>query len=67
MNAASARLLTQKQVMRQLNLSRTTLWRWRRDGKLRSYQLSPRKVGYSAAHIQALLQNCEKGVSSGEG
>ncbi len=66
MVAALEKVLTQREVMEQLNLSRTTLWRWRRDGKLHSYQLGPRKVGYSMAHIQALLQNCEKGVSSGE-
>ncbi len=61
MSAAIAPVLTQKQVGELLNISRTTLWRLRRGGKLRAYQLSPRRVGYSLEHVQELLQNSEEG------
>jgi len=67
MSAAVVTVLSQKQVMKRLGVSRTTLWRWRRAGKIRSYHLSPRKIGYSLMHIQTLLENCEKGASNGEG
>jgi excisionase family DNA binding protein len=52
-------VLTEKQVCRQLNVSRATLWRWRRSGKIASYKLGAKKIGYSPTHIAALLKQCE--------
>lgn len=66
MSSALETLISQKQAMEKLNISRTTLWRWRRSGKLISYKLSPRKIGYSVGHIQTLLKTCEERASDGE-
>jgi excisionase family DNA binding protein len=36
-------------------VSRATLWRWVRDGRLTAYKFGPRKVRYRMADLQALL------------
>ncbi len=43
-----------------LNVSRTTLWRWRQEGKLRFYQLGKRRIVYSLIQLKSFLKECEK-------
>jgi excisionase family DNA binding protein len=51
--------LTEKQLEEQLSVSRTTIWRWRRQGKLNCYKLGT-KVAFSLAHVKELLEKCEQ-------
>jgi excisionase family DNA binding protein len=51
--------MTEAEVCRSLGISRTTLWRLRRAGKLSYYRVAA-KVLYSLEHVEELLANCER-------
>jgi excisionase family DNA binding protein len=53
------RTMTEAEVCRSLGVSRTTLWRLRRAGKLSYYRVAT-KVLYSLDHVEELLANCER-------
>jgi excisionase family DNA binding protein len=53
------RVITESEAMRLLNVSRPTLWRYRKAGKLRYYKIGG-KLGYSVSQIQELLKSCER-------
>lgn len=54
-------LLTESQVCQALSVSRHTLFRWRKSGKLGFMKLGTKKIAYTPAHIQSLLQGFERG------
>ena len=51
--------MTEEEFCRFLGVSRTTLWRLRRAGKLSYYRVGD-KVLYSAQHAEEFLVNCER-------
>lgn len=55
-------ILPEKVLIERLNVSRTTLWRWRSQGKLACFKLGS-KVAYSEKHVKDLLEKCERQVS----
>ena len=52
----SKTLLTSQQVQERLNISRTTLWNWRKDGYLLPIEIGG-KVRYKLSDINMILQN----------
>jgi predicted site-specific integrase-resolvase len=52
-------ILSEKVLIERLNVSRTTLWRWRSQGKLACFKLGS-KVAYSEKHVRELLEKCER-------
>ncbi len=52
-------VLSEMDACRLLNVSRTTLWRFRRTGKVRYFKLGKR-VGYLLTHLHEFLHSCEK-------
>jgi len=57
-------LLTPKQVMALLSISRSTLLRLQQAGKLRPIRLTARSIRYSAAEVEKLLQRCTQKASA---
>jgi excisionase family DNA binding protein len=55
-------LLTEAELVNQLGLNRTTIWRARKSGKLGHYKLGGR-VLYSAAQVNEFLTAHEKKAS----
>jgi excisionase family DNA binding protein len=56
-------LMNEKQVCRLLGVSRVTLWKWRRSGKIACYRLGS-KIGYAPSQVRELLRNCEQRAAS---
>ena len=56
MNATERkRFITRKETARLLHVNYTTLWRWNRDGYLRSRKIGGRHVMYKLSDVMALL------------
>ena len=49
-------LLTRKEVMKLLKISRSTLYRLEKRGELKRIQISPRKILYKRKDIEELLR-----------
>lgn len=56
---AESGVLSEIDACRLLNVSRTTLWRLRRAGRIKYLQLGSR-VGYLLTHLHEFLHSCEK-------
>jgi excisionase family DNA binding protein len=54
-----AGVLSTSDACRLLNVSRTTLWRLRRAGKVRYFKIGS-KLGFLLTHIHEFLHSCEK-------
>jgi excisionase family DNA binding protein len=54
------KMITEKEACDLLNVSRTTLWRFRKAGKVRFYKVGS-KLGYSAEQLREFLKSCEQG------
>jgi excisionase family DNA binding protein len=53
-------LLTLKQVSERLGISKVTLWRWIKDGKLSSVRLSQRTVYVRKEELERFIRESEK-------
>lgn len=51
--------ITEAEACRSLKVSRTSLWRLRRAGKISYYRVAT-KVLYSVEHIEEFLASCER-------
>jgi excisionase family DNA binding protein len=51
--------MTEAELIKYLRVSRTTLWRLRRAGKISYYRVAT-KVLYSIDHVDDLLASCER-------
>jgi excisionase family DNA binding protein len=56
---SDGKLIGEKEACELLNVSRTTLWRLRKEGKMRFYRLGS-KLGYSADQLREFLKSCEQ-------
>ena len=55
--------MTEAELIKYLGVSRTTLWRLRRAGKISYYRVAT-KVLYSIDHVDDLLASCERRMRS---
>ena len=61
----STPLMTSREAMRYLNVSRTTLWRLTRDGMLPAYRIGG-DLRFKMADIQGFLERQKVAPDSGE-
>lgn len=47
-------LLTLREVMARLKVSRSTVWRWIKEGRLHPVKLGPRSNRFRVAEVEAL-------------
>ena len=59
MSGEEQRLFDEKEVAEQLNLSRKTLSRLRKAGKIAFYRTA-RRIRYASHHITRYLESCER-------
>ena len=53
MQPAQPQFLRPRQVAARLNLSRSTLWKWGKEGRFpQPFKLGPKAVGYKTADIE---------------
>ena len=52
-------MFTAEQVAKKLGVSRDTIMRWYRDGKLKGVRLSYRTLRFRSAEIEKMLERCE--------
>ena len=52
-------MFTAEQVAKKLGVSRDTIMRWYRDGKLKGVRLGYRTVRFRSAEIEKMLERCE--------
>jgi excisionase family DNA binding protein len=52
-------VLSEKAACQFLNISRTTLWRLRKAGRIQFYKIGS-KVGYLPTQLNEFLQSCER-------
>jgi excisionase family DNA binding protein len=57
--AESVDLLPLAEVRERLNISKATLWRWVKDGKLKTVKLSERKVYIRREELDRFIKESE--------
>ncbi len=53
-------LIPLKEVRDRLRISKATLWRWIKDGKLSTVKLSERKIYVKRTELERLIEEGEK-------
>ena len=61
---SSVTLLTMDEVAELLKVDKATIRKWRQDGKLQCYKISPKTIRFSVKHIAELLKRFEEDNST---